>query len=263
MSGGELAAAAAAAPPAARTLPAWLVPPGRFFFKHRNWVFPVAFLLLAGFGFPAPFLGNLAADRWLDAIGILLALGGQVLRAAVIGLAYIVRGGLNKKVHADTLVTAGLFAHSRNPLYLGNLLGIFGLLLVLNSKLGYLVGVPFFLFAYLAITAAEEDFLRARFGAEYDEYCHRVPRFRLRLAGLAATLRSMAFDWRRLLRKEYGSTFSGATAIMGLLLWEAWRQGGREALAGRAAWLAPVWGALTVLYLLARWLKKSGRLGRG
>jgi protein-S-isoprenylcysteine O-methyltransferase Ste14 len=262
VSGGELASAAHA-PPSARPLPAWLVPPGRFFFRHRNWVFPAAFLLLAGFGFPAPFRGSLAADRWLDAVGVAIALAGQLLRAAVIGLAYIRRGGLDKKVYADTLVTAGFFAHSRNPLYLGNLLGIFGLLLVLNSTLGYLAGIPFFLFAYLAITAAEEDFLRGKFGAAYDEYCRTVPRFRLRLAGLGATLHSMAFDWRRLVRKEYGSTFSGATAILGLLLWEAWRQGGSAALTARAARLAPVWSVLVLLYALARWLKKSGRLGRG
>ena len=31
----------------------------------------------------------------------------------------------------------------------------------------------------------------------------------------------------------------------------------------RLAALGPVWGVLAVLYLLARWMKKSGRLGQG
>src|SRR4029453_18119672 len=29
-----------------RPLPRWLLPSGHFFFKHRNWVFPVVFLAL-------------------------------------------------------------------------------------------------------------------------------------------------------------------------------------------------------------------------
>lgn len=249
--------------PGWRPLPRWLLPPGHFLFKHRNWVFPVVFLALVGLTYPTPFLGSLRADRWLDAAGVLVALSGQLLRAAVIGLAYIRRGGLDKRVYADTLVVEGFFAHSRNPLYVGNYLAMVGLFLVHGSLVALAIGVAFFTFAYLAITAAEEDFLAKKFGEQYEDYCRRVPRFRLRLAGLGATLRSMEFDWRRLVRKEYGSTFSGATAILGMLLWEAWRQGGEPALRARAALLGPVWGVLVVLYLAARTLKKRGALGTG
>jgi protein-S-isoprenylcysteine O-methyltransferase Ste14 len=264
MSGGEDAIAAGVPPAGARyrPLPRWLVAPGDFLFEHRNWVFPVVFLGLVGGTRPIAFGGTLASDRALDAVGVAVALLGQLLRAAVIGLAYIRRGGLNKKVYADRLVVEGFFAHSRNPLYVGNYLAVIGLLLVHNSWPGYLVGVPFFTFAYLAITAAEERFLHGKFGADYEDYCRRVPRYRVRLGGIGATMRSMRFDWRRLVRKEYGSTFSGTTAILGMLLWEAWRLGGRAALEARAWVLAPLWAALVVLYLIARALKKSGRLGR-
>lgn len=263
-----ISAPGATAEIAGRPLPGFLLPPGHFLFAHRNWVFPLVFLGLVGLTYPAPFLGGrriagISADAWLDAAGVALALAGQLLRGAVIGLAYIRRGGLDKKVYADSLVVEGFFAHSRNPLYVGNYLAMVGLFIVHNSLLGYLVGIPFFTFAYLAIVAAEEDFLRRRFGAEYEAYCRRVPRFRVRLAGLGRTLASMTFDWRRLVRKEYGSTFSGATAIFGMLLWEAWRQGGEAALRARAAVLGPVWGGLVVLYLVARILKKRGLLGTG
>jgi protein-S-isoprenylcysteine O-methyltransferase Ste14 len=265
MSGAESASLDASAPEPRRhrPLPAWLVPPGDFLFAHRNWVFPVVFLALVGLVPPVPFGGTLASDRALDAVGVAIALAGQLLRAAVIGLAYIRRGGLDKKVYADALVVEGFFAHSRNPLYVGNYLAMVGLFVVHNAPLSYLVGIPFFTFAYLAITAAEERFLRGKFGADYEAYCARVPRFRLRLAGLGRTLRSMEFDWRRLVRKEYGSTFSGATAILGMLLWEAYRIGGEAACMARLRILAPIWGALLLLYLVARWLKKSGRLGKG
>jgi hypothetical protein len=138
-----------------------------------------------------------------------------------------------------------------------------GLFLVHGSPIACAVGIPFFTFAYLAITAAEEEFLHDKFGAQYEDYCRRVPRFRVRLAGLGATMRSMKFDWRRLLRKEYGSTFSGSTAIIGMLLLEAWRRGGSAALAARWTILGPVWGGCVVLYLIAFTLKKTGALGRG
>ena len=253
----------AARAPGYRPLPRWLLPAGHFLFKHRNWVFPVVFLALVGLTYPTPFLGSRRADRWLDVVGVLVALSGQLLRAAVIGLAYIRRGGLDKKVYADKLVVEGFFAHSRNPLYVGNYLAMVGLFIVHDNPLAYLVGIPFFTFAYLAITAAEEDFLARKFGPDYEAYCTRVPRYRLRLAGLGATLRSMEFDWRRLVRKEYGSTFSGSSAILLVLLWEAWRQGGEPAFQARLAVLGPIWGVLMVLYLLAFTLKKTGALGRG
>ncbi|HEV8630901.1 MAG TPA: isoprenylcysteine carboxylmethyltransferase family protein [Thermoanaerobaculia bacterium] len=242
-------------------LPRWLEPPGHFLFKHRNWVFPMVFVALVGFTYPKPFLGSLRADAWLGAVSVALAFVGQLLRAAVIGLAYIRRGGLDKKVYADSLVVDGFFSHSRNPLYVGNYLALVGMLVLHNSLVGYAVGLPFFTFAYLSIVAAEESFLRDKFGAQYDDYCRRVPRFRLRLTGLGRTLRSMQFDWRRLVRKEYGSTFSGATAILALLLWEAWRQGGEPALRGRIDVIAPIWALLVVFYLTARLLKKRGALG--
>ncbi|HET9768315.1 MAG TPA: isoprenylcysteine carboxylmethyltransferase family protein [Thermoanaerobaculia bacterium] len=245
-----------------RELPRWLLPLGTFLFRHRNWVFPLVFLALVGTTRPALFRGNVLWDRWLDAVGVLLALGAQLLRAAVIGLAYIRRGGLDKRVYADSLVTTGLFAHSRNPLYLANYLAIVGLLVIHHALLAYLVGIPFFTLAFVAMVAAEEDFLRRRFGAEYEAYVRAVPRFHLRLAGLGRTLRSMPFDWRKLLRKEYGSTFSGTTAIIGLLLWEAYRQGGAAALRARIDVLGPLWAVLVILYLVAFTLKKSGVLGR-
>src|SRR6267143_2356057 len=62
---------------------------------------------------------------------------------------------------------------------------------------------------YRAIIAAEEEFLRSRFGAEYDAWCARVPRFwpRLPVAPTMADLSPLPprrpFDWRRALRKEH------------------------------------------------------------
>lgn len=237
-----------------------LVRLGNFLFTWRNEIFPLAFLVIAAASYPGAPFGNERVDLAMDAVGLGVALAGQALRAAVIGLAYIRRGGKAKKIHADSLVQDGLFAHSRNPLYLGNMLVFLGLFLVLNSTLGYLVGVPFFLISYLSITLAEEEFLRKQFGMEYVDYCQRVNRYIPGLRGLGATMRSVSFNWKRLLRKEYGSTFTWITTALALLLWEVAVRQGWGAIGPRARIVGPIWVAVIVGYALARYLKKSGRL---
>ncbi|HET9939923.1 MAG TPA: isoprenylcysteine carboxylmethyltransferase family protein [Candidatus Eisenbacteria bacterium] len=233
---------------------------GEFLFSGRNLIFPFAFLAIAAVSFPrAPFESE-RADLILDAVGLSVAVAGQTLRAVVIGLAYIRRGGKGKKIHADRLVQDGIFAHSRNPLYVGNMMVFLGLFIVLNSTWGYLVGVPFFYISYLSITLAEEEFLRKRFGEEYVDYCRRVNRFLPSWKGIAATMRSMSFDWGRLIRKEYGSTFIWITAALWLLLWEAAVRQGWDSVRPRARVLAAVWVVALAAYLVARYLKKTGRL---
>ena len=233
---------------------------GGFFFRYRDAVFPAVFLVLAFATPPGLRFGSRGWDRALDAAGIALALAGEVLRILVIGLAYIRRGGLDRRVHADALVTAGVFGHSRNPLYLGNLLGVFGFLLIHDSLVAYLVGVPFFTLTYLSIVIAEEDFLRCRFGQEYAAYCRVVPRFWLRLRGLGTTLRGMRFNWRRVASKEYGTAFAGASLVLILLVWDDFRRWGAAGAAPTLRVAAVVWAPVVVAYLLVRILKKTGRL---
>lgn len=175
---------------------------GNFLFKYRNHLFPVVLVLLLVLFQPVPFPDQ-TADWHMDIVGILLAVAGQCLRAAVIGLAYIKRGGVNKKIHADTLVTGGLFSHCRNPLYIGNLLILAGILIIINNPWVYLLGGGFFLVSYSAIVRAEEQYLAGKFGRDYARYCSRVGRWTITLRGLGKTWHSMEFSWRRVIYKDY------------------------------------------------------------
>jgi len=240
-----------------------MVRAGNFLFHFRNGLFPLTFLVIAAVSMPLAPFGSERADRWMDAIGLLVALAGQTLRALVIGLAYIRRGGKDKRIYADTLVTEGLFAHSRNPLYLGNILVYLGLFLILNSVLGYLIGVPFFLFAYRAIVSAEEDYLGRQFGTQFEEYRRRVNRFVPSLRGLGATIRGMEFNWARLVIKEYGSTFSWMTTALALFVWEVYRRLGAAAAGPTLRMALIAWIPVLGGYGLARYLKKSRRLVAG
>lgn len=236
-----------------------LIALGRFLFTYRNYIFPVVVLALA---FTAPWKQVPASYQELlysgIAGGVLMVLG-QILRMAVIGYVYIIRGGKNKQIYAEKLVTEGFFAHSRNPLYLGNLTSAAGMLLLLGSWPQILIGAGFFLLAYISIVRAEETFLKAKFGAEYEDYMRRVPRFWLRWSGLSRSLQGMRFDWRKVLRKEYGTTFSLA---LGALIIMSWRINDSYRTLTPDDWqrIGILLAIIIVGFIGVRVLKKTGQL---
>jgi hypothetical protein len=183
----------------------------------------------------------------------MVSLAGQALRIVVIGLAYIKRGGRQKTITADRLVCEGVFAHSRNPLYLANFLMVSGLLLIWNSPWAYLIVLPSLGIAFLSIVRAEEEFLSRRFGAEYAEYCSRVPRFLPRLRDFRQTLAQFDFDWRRVIRKEYGTTFALVSVILALFSrkFTGMGSGGHGARPSAGV----IWLLSAGLWASARWAK--------
>jgi len=232
-----------------------LVACGNFFFRYRDAIFPVVLLALAASFPPVYPRGSARLDRWMDLLGFAVALAGQTLRAGVIGYAYVSRGGRHGRVYAKRLVTEGFFRHSRNPLYVGNLLILLGLFIIHNNPWVYLLGGAFFLFAYRAIVAAEEAYLRGKFGTQYDAYCRDVGRWLPDFRGLRHSLEGFRFDWRRLVIKEYGSTYAWIATVLALLAYES---------LVNADWTPRYFGVLSVLlagasagWAAARYLKKG------
>jgi protein-S-isoprenylcysteine O-methyltransferase Ste14 len=228
---------------------------GRFLFHYRNGIFPLVYALLV---LKSPPL--LPDFRVAAVLGFLVAFSGQALRAVTIGLDYIIRGGKNRQVYAEKLVTGGLFTHCRNPLYVGNLTIMLGVGIAANSVWFICIAMPFFLFAYRAIVAAEEDFLRNKFGKEFDDYCARVDRFLPNFSGITQTLSGMQFNWRRLISAEYGSTFVWMMAVILVTLKNLYLAG---QYANAQILVAILWLALVLVilaYAVARFLKKTRRL---
>ena len=230
---------------------------GRWLFKYRNKVFTV-FLLILLLGLPPVTVGHdVRLDRWLDVLGFAIAAAGQALRAAVIGLEYIKRGGVNKQPHADKLVTGGMFAHSRNPLYVGNLLILAGLFVIHNHPLVYLLGAAFYLSAYYAIVVAEEDYLRNKFGAEFDAYSQQVPRWTLRWNGLATTVSSMQMNWKRMVQKDYGTAYFWMAGAALLLTIERLRAASTGYARSETAVPLAALATLTALFFVVWRLKRA------
>ena len=236
-----------------------LIACGNFFFHHRNRVFPLLMLVgvvLVRPRFPA---GSYRADLALDVLGVLVCLAGQTLRVIAIGYDYIKRGGKQKQIWAGRLVQGGLFAHSRNPLYLGNILIFCGIVLIFSAPIAYAIGIPSVLFIYACIILAEEKFLRAKFGPAYEDYATRVNRLWPNWTGFSNSINGMVFRWKRVLNKEYGTTFAWIAAALGIRAWTlhlASQKLYRTEIAGLLILFFP----LATWYIWVRWLKKSGRL---
>lgn len=225
---------------------------GNFFFKYRNWLFLVLYLLLF---LPSPPL--FTTYSWPLIIGLLVTVTGQLIRGATIGLAYIIRGGKEGKAYAEELVTNGIFSHCRNPLYVGNILMLLGVGILANSLLYVLIIMPLFMLIYQSIVLAEENFLRNKFGEKFNQYCKRVNRWIPSLKGIFATFGSMRFHWKRWLIKEYNTQYIWLTGITLIILFkypELTHFDERK----RNVLLAIVLPLLLVFYVTIRYLKKSG-----
>jgi protein-S-isoprenylcysteine O-methyltransferase Ste14 len=75
------------------------------------------------------------------------------------------------------LVVAGLYRFSRNPMYISIELTLFGEAVVLGSLTLVVYALFFLLRNVLFVVLYEEPKLRRQFGASYDDYCRRVPRW--------------------------------------------------------------------------------------
>lgn len=197
-----------------------LVEFGRHCFRWRGLLMPIALVLVL---VPGP---KLLAEPWLAAlIGFPIALLGELARVATIGLDYIIRGGKDRQVYAERLVTKGFYNHTRNPMYFGNLLLLVGFAIGANSWLLLAIGVPLAVLVHVGIIAAEEDFLRGKFGADYEDFCRRVPRLIPNLSGLGTTLKGMEFNWRRVVIKEFYAPLGWLSGLAIIVALNEWRDG--------------------------------------
>jgi protein-S-isoprenylcysteine O-methyltransferase Ste14 len=228
---------------------------GQFFFRFRNAIFPLAMLCALLLATPGYSFGSPAADWLVDLLGIAAIIAGQAIRMLTIGYEYIRRGGRDGRVYAEGLVEGGVFAHCRNPLYVGNILMAAGFLLVLGHGGLVAIGIPLVILIYAAIVSAEEDYLARRFGDIYDAYRARVNRWIPDWTGFRGSVAEMRFNWERVVAKEYNTTFG---VLGGLLLVQTWTHVVENDMTdARWAWTIGIGCALVGAYLLVRVLKKK------
>jgi protein-S-isoprenylcysteine O-methyltransferase Ste14 len=112
-------------------------------------------------------------------ISVLLIAAGVAL--ALAGRGTFVRSGthVNPYKPSSVLVTTGIFAYVRNPMYVGLACLVAGIGVALASDWTLVMLVGAALLIHFGVVKREERYLEAKFGAVYRSYMSAVPRYGL------------------------------------------------------------------------------------
>jgi protein-S-isoprenylcysteine O-methyltransferase Ste14 len=150
--------------------------------------------------------------------------------AAVAGFGILIRAIAAGHLSKDReLATAGPYARTRNPLYLGSAFLAAGFAIAGHSWwAGSLIAIYFAVF-YYAVMRNEEQDLRVRFGTVFDEYAARVPLFLPDFFGSGymqhpETKSDQAFSWQLYRRNREYKALIGTIAALAVVWLRMWLQ---------------------------------------
>jgi protein-S-isoprenylcysteine O-methyltransferase Ste14 len=127
---------------------------------------------IAGF---APFV--LLPGEWQLVLAIVLGSLGLALLLGAFGR-FRKRGTAAEPWKPSTsMVTDGIYAHTRNPMYLGFAIAYFGVALAFASIGAIAMLLPVLLWMNFVQIPREEAYLKVRFGEDYTAYKARVRRW--------------------------------------------------------------------------------------
>ena len=139
----------------------------------------------------AAFLLGLALDWLMPAylLAVMLSFGVRILlgvELVAVGCALAIVGR-NTFVHSGTevnpyrassaLVTTGIYAYVRNPMYVGLAFIVSGLGIAFASDWTFVMLVASALVIHFGVVKREERYLETKFGDVYRDYKARVPRY--------------------------------------------------------------------------------------
>lgn len=149
---------------------------------RTDFLIPPFALLYCYLVFAATFhLPTISRQRFFDSefmawVGVSLCCAGlTLLLLSLVSFGKSFRVGIDT-THPGALVTNGIYAVSRNPIYVAFGLVLLGQFLVFPNwvMLGYVAAGCWLLHRQVL---REEDFLSNQYGQEFAEYCHRVRRY--------------------------------------------------------------------------------------
>jgi protein-S-isoprenylcysteine O-methyltransferase Ste14 len=184
--------------------------PTDFLFRHRVH-FHAVFVIVA------VVLAHPTAASILCALPVVIL--GEAIRFWSAG--HLDKALVGKPGSADApLTTSGPYAHTRNPLYVGNFLIGVGFCLTLNQPWLAVAFIVMFAAVYAGTMRKEEIHLVGLFGDAYREYARRVPRFLPRLTPYPEAL-DRRFSWERVgCNKEYRTMWT-LVAVLAVIALEA------------------------------------------
>jgi protein-S-isoprenylcysteine O-methyltransferase Ste14 len=138
------------------------------------WVIAVLAGLALQWPIPLPFMPVAVPAGWVGAAVFIVALA-----LFAWAIATITRAGSNVPTNRPTItiVEAGPYRFTRNPIYIGMFLGLVGLAIAFDSLWLLLALVLFALVIRFGVVAREEAYLERKFGEAYRHYRSRVRRW--------------------------------------------------------------------------------------
>jgi protein-S-isoprenylcysteine O-methyltransferase Ste14 len=130
----------------------------------------------ATFNFPTISTDEFFHDEVISWVGAFFCLTGlSLLLWSLVSFGQSFRVGIDTE-HPDKLITSGVFAVSRNPIYVAFAFILLGQFLIFSNWILLLyIGAAIWLFHLQVLR--EEDYLQQHYGNEYLEYCDRVSRY--------------------------------------------------------------------------------------
>ena len=133
-------------------------------------------------------LASTQQDSWVIPASELLAKLAQQIGKISIGLGVVAllfaygamaryRTTINPRKHSSAVVTTGIYRFSRNPIYIGWFLLIFGQGVINRSMSQIAIAVVMILLLHFAVVLNEEKYLADVFGDQYLDYKNKVRRW--------------------------------------------------------------------------------------
>ena len=187
-----------------------------FVFSQRGTLLALPAVALAALGKPSAFS---------IALGLPIDFVGEAVRCWAVGYSGVTTRG--DHVEAPALVTAGPYAHVRNPLYVGNFITALGFAVAFTGKnsgaaRAVLVGgsLATMLGVYAVIVPHEEAFLAGEFGESFRAYLSDVPRIMPQVEATGSQVGTYDIG---VIGKAESRTFLTFGAMLGLLALKALR----------------------------------------
>jgi protein-S-isoprenylcysteine O-methyltransferase Ste14 len=186
----------------------WAARIGAWLFRHRG-VLPIPVLAVA-----IGVRGDVTTAGWI--VGLTTIAAGVAIRLA--GVAAAGPATRRRTRTVSDLITHGVFAWTRTPIYIGNGLAWTGLSICTGVRWFVPVAVAAFAVEYGLIVRYEEGVLESSFGSSYLTYKRRTPRWLPCRPSTGPRPVGPRHDWRSAWRSETSTLANCAAAIFVLLV---------------------------------------------
>jgi protein-S-isoprenylcysteine O-methyltransferase Ste14 len=231
---------------------------GNWLFVRRSWLpillYPFALAVLY-------FYVDEIYPRMIDLtwclVCLLVSLSGLWVRIITIG--YVPTGTSGRNTDggqiADVLNQKGIYSTVRHPLYLGNFLMWLGLFMYLSIWWFVVICCLMYWLYYERIMIAEEEFLRRKYGAQYELWASKTPAFIPNFSLWKSA--DLSFSVKTVLKREYNGLLAVAITftLFNIIVHYLYDGSFRVDL----FWLV-VFIVSFLLFLILRTLKRSTRL---